>query len=216
MSALTILFDFKSPHACLALAPTLAMLAELSISADWQPLLVAPQQRPEQAEQPDDRGAAHRWHRARYRLMDLRRYAAAQEFGEDCFSDARLFDCGSGRVAAAGYLWGQQRFPQSQSGLLTGLFERFWQGELDINSIAQVDQAMTELTEADTGFADNSELALSQLDVQQSALQEAGMFDVPGYLIEDNLYYGRQHLPVVRWLLQGGQGHPPAWGKYDS
>jgi 2-hydroxychromene-2-carboxylate isomerase len=216
MSALTILFDFKSPHAYLALAPTLAMLDELSVTADWQPLLVAPQQRPEQPDQADDRGAAHRWHRACYRLMDLRRYAAVQKFGEGCFSDARLFDCGPGRVAAAGYLWGQQRFPQSQSGLLTGLFERFWQGELDINSIAQVDQAITELTKADTGFADNAQLALTQLDVQQSTLQEAGMFDVPGYLVDDNLYYGRQHLPVVRWLLQGAQGHPPAWGKYDS
>jgi 2-hydroxychromene-2-carboxylate isomerase len=216
MTTLTILFDFKSPHAYLALAPTLGMLDELSITADWQPLLVSPQQRPEQPESSDDRGGQHRWHRARYRLMDLRRYAAVQNFGEDCFNDARLFDCGPGRVAAAAYLWGTQQYPKLPQELLTGLFGKFWNSELDLNSIAEIDQAMTELVSAESGFSGNAERALAELETQQGRLQEAGLFDVPGYLVEDNLYYGRQHLPMVHWLLRGGEAQPPAWGRYSA
>ena len=215
MPTLTVLFDFKSPHAYLALAPTLKMLDELAITADWQPLLVAPQQRPVEPELADDRGGMHRWHRACYRLADLRRYAAVQGMPDDCFSDARLFDCGSGQVAAAAFLWAQQQFPDQHQKLLAGLFVQFWNGELDVNSVTEVDQAMTGLVGQDSGFSGHSEQALIELAALQEQQAQAGQFDVPGYLVDDNLYYGRQHLPMVRWLLQGGEGHPPAWGRYN-
>ena len=82
MPDLTVVFDFKSPHAYLSLEPTLSMLEDLDVQAKWQPKLVAAQQRARQPEVADDRGAAHRWHRALYRINDLRRYARARGLAE--------------------------------------------------------------------------------------------------------------------------------------
>ena len=42
-----------------------------------------------------------------------------------------------------------------------------------------------------------------------AALREAGIFDVPAYVIEREIFFGRQHLPMVRWLLSGKAGEPP-------
>lgn len=214
--ALTFLFDVKSPHAYLALQPTLEMLDELSQEVDWQPLLVAPQERAQKPPVDGDRGAHHRWHRAAYRVRDLRRYALARGFAEDCFSDARLFDCGAAREAAAGILWCQIHEPRQIRQVVSGLFERFWRDSLDLNSASDVDTAMNEIVGAEIGFKNHVAEAMTMLDTQQAQLREAGCFDVPGYLLADEVYYGRQHLPVVKWLLQGGSGHSPAWGRYQE
>lgn len=42
-----------------------------------------------------------------------------------------------------------------------------------------------------------------------SGLREMGVFDVPAYLVEDDLFLGRQHLPMIRWLLTGRRGPAP-------
>jgi 2-hydroxychromene-2-carboxylate isomerase len=214
--ALTFLFDVKNPHAYLALQPTLDMLDELSLEVVWQPLLVAPQERAQKPGAGGDRGGEHRWHRAHYRIRDLRRYALARGFAEDCFSDARLFDCGAGREAAAGILWCQTHEREQIRDVVTGLFERFWRGSLDLNSASDIDAALSEITGAESGFRNHLDEAMTMLDTQQAQLREAGCFDVPGYLLADEVYYGRQHLPVVKWLLEGAHGHSPAWGRYQE
>jgi 2-hydroxychromene-2-carboxylate isomerase len=40
-------------------------------------------------------------------------------------------------------------------------------------------------------------------------LHEAGLFNVPGYVVDEEIYFGRQHLAMIRWLLTDKQGHPP-------
>jgi 2-hydroxychromene-2-carboxylate isomerase len=214
MAELTVVFDFKSPHAYLALEPTLAMLTELDQRANWQPTLVAPQQRPRRPEVAGDRGAAHRWHRAVYRINDLRRYARARGLADDCFSDARLFDCGSGEVAAAGYQWAQRRAPEAGTRLLQQLFAGFWLGDLDINDGSQVAAVIEDCTGLD--YAQASDEALAEFAAAQEPLQEYGIVDVPGYLVGEHVYCGRQHLAMVQWHLCGEAGNAPAWGRYPE
>ncbi len=45
-------------------------------------------------------------------------------------------------------------------------------------------------------------------EIQNAAL-EAGIFDVPSYLIDGEIFLGRQHLPMIRWLLSDRRGQPP-------
>jgi 2-hydroxychromene-2-carboxylate isomerase len=40
-------------------------------------------------------------------------------------------------------------------------------------------------------------------------LQERGLFQVPAYLVEEEVFYGRQHLPMIRWILAGRSGPIP-------
>ena len=216
MTALTILFDIRNPQSFLALAPTIELLDELKADADWQPLLMALPKAVAKPAEHAERGEWHRWHRAQYRLADLRRYGHSRGLPDDCFTPARLFDAGEGRVAAAACLWCQAHAPDLQLSLLSSLFQRFWLDQLDLDSPTQVLEVMTAVTGQDMGFGDDIEQALSALDAQQNLLRELGCFEVPGYLIADQTYYGRQHLPMVRWHLQGEPGDPPVWGRYGQ
>jgi hypothetical protein len=38
---------------------------------------------------------------------------------------------------------------------------------------------------------------------------EAGIFGVPGYELEGEYFFGREHLPMVRWILGGRNGNAP-------
>ena len=38
---------------------------------------------------------------------------------------------------------------------------------------------------------------------------DAGIFGVPGYVLEGEYYFGREHLPMVRWMLTGRKGASP-------
>ena len=46
-------------------------------------------------------------------------------------------------------------------------------------------------------------------DASQLAVFEAGIFGVPGYVLEGEYFFGREHLPMVRWILAGRQGGAP-------
>lgn len=216
MTVLTVLFDIKNPLSFLALQPTVEMLDRLQLEADWQPLLVASQKRVEQPAESADRGELHRWHRAEYRLADLRRYGQARGLPADWISEERLFNCGEGRAAAAACLWCRQHEPDLSLALLSSLFQRFWQGQLDLNSLEQMQQVLIAVTGRHLGLVEQAADALVLLEAQQLSLRDAGCFDVPGYLVAGKTYYGRQHLPMVEWHLQGEPGNPPAWGRYEQ
>ena len=38
---------------------------------------------------------------------------------------------------------------------------------------------------------------------------DAGVFGVPTYLVADEMWFGREHLPRVSWLLSGQPGRAP-------
>ena len=40
-------------------------------------------------------------------------------------------------------------------------------------------------------------------------LRERGLVQVPAYIVEDEVFYGRQHLPMIRWILAGRSGPVP-------
>ena len=217
MSELTVLFDFKNPYSYLAHEPTCRLLEELGVTAQWQPLLVPGLKTPIQPESgasrgdwpSASRGNWHRWYRGNYRLMDLRRYAAARRLPAHVFTDARLLAPVRGDVTAAGFLWLDRFAPGKTGEYLSRVFSAYWEGDLALDNPRAVGE-IVQLLAQDVAFAETElESALTMLDEQQTALLAAGYFTVPGYLLGDQVYYGRQHLPMLRWQLQGRTGPPP-------
>ncbi len=49
----------------------------------------------------------------------------------------------------------------------------------------------------------------AQFDQLQLDLRQAGVFSVPAYLIDADIFMGRQHLPMIRWILSDRRGEPP-------
>ena len=56
-------------------------------------------------------------------------------------------------------------------------------------------------------FADGPGRALH--DATNEAAFDAGVFGVPTYLVGDEMWFGREHLPRVEWLLGGAAGPAP-------
>ncbi len=49
----------------------------------------------------------------------------------------------------------------------------------------------------------------NQLDLVQAGLEEAGIFLSPAYVYSGEIFQGRQHLPLLRWMMSGREGEPP-------
>ena len=43
----------------------------------------------------------------------------------------------------------------------------------------------------------------------QERLVAAGLFNAPAYLVGEEVFFGRAHLPMIRWLLTDRAGPPP-------
>ena len=46
-------------------------------------------------------------------------------------------------------------------------------------------------------------------DAMQPAIFDAGIFGVPTYVIDGEIFFGREHLPRIRWMLGGRRGPAP-------
>jgi 2-hydroxychromene-2-carboxylate isomerase len=201
-SQLRVVIDFKSPQAYLATAPTCAMADELGITIEWQPLVVTPSKIPAAPAAGDDRGARHRRFRADYLERDIARYAADRglAIGDlDRRKDSTL--------AAIGLLWAQRQGPAIARAYVERVFQRYWQEELDIEDERSLRAILTEIEAPVSGFESFVQGdGRTQLARIQSELRDLGVFEVPTYLLNDDIFLGRQHLPLVRSRLSAGVG----------
>lgn len=201
----TVCIDFKNPKAYLALRPTLALEADLGTTFDWLPLIVSPLSRPQPQRDGEDRGARHRRIRAQYYERDLRRYASVYglELGD-------LYRNPDVSLASIGLLWARQHSAAAVRVYLHAVFEGYWRGNLDIESAPAIARLLAD-SGADTALWSSYATAAGreQLEQTTATLRGAGLFDVPAYIVEGEIFFGRQHLPMVRWLLSGRIGEPP-------
>ncbi len=206
---LVVLLDLRHPLACLALEPTLEMLDALGLETgpdvDWLPLPVPPLKAPGDAGPDDDRGTRHRRYRAEAIAREIQTYGAAQgRVLEEPYRD------GPADAAVRGWLWLRARHrPRLVEGL-RALFDAYWRVDLDPADDAQV-AAVLDAVEADgPGFRSwSAEAGAREAESLAGRLREIGLFNVPAYVVEDEVFYGRQHLPMIRWILEGRTGRVP-------
>ncbi len=192
---LTVAVDIKSPECFLALAPTRALARDLDLDIDWLPIVTAPR-RP--APEGDDRGSRHKRHRVTYRQRDLARYARAAGLtlrDPDRSPDSSLV--GAAMLAAKAHS------ARTLHAFLDIAFERYWKTELDIEDRDAVAATLREVGVSDPPEAPDAFAAL------QDSLAAAGLFDAPAYLVDEEVFFGRAHLPMVRWILEGRVGRGP-------
>ncbi len=194
-ASLTVAVDIKSPECYLALSPTRALARDLDIDIDWLPI-VTPPRRP--APEGDGRSARHKRHRVAYRQRDLARYAKAA--GLTLRDPERGPD--SSLVGAA-MLAAKAHSGRALHAFLDLAFERYWNVALDIEDPDAVAAALREIGVPDAPVASGTFAAL------QESLAAAGLFDAPAYLVDEEVFFGRAHLPMIRWILEGRVGPGP-------
>ena len=190
---LSIVIDFKSPNAYLALRPSFELVDSLGIDVEWIPFAAEPIKpyAPVAADAP--RGARHRWIRAQYWAKDLERYAERQGLTlKEIHRDPDV------SLPGMGLQWLKRNAPDHIRSYLKQCFQGWWSGTLEIES----EDAVAALIES-TEFVDYCRgQGRLEWEILQGQLLAAGIFEVPSYVVGNELYLGRQHLPMVRKLLQ--------------
>lgn len=208
---LIVYVDFKSPYAFIAVRPTQELAASLGIAIDWRPLTLDIPSFLGSARL-DDRGRvaeANRtpaqWTGVKYAYRDARRYATLA--GHELRGTVKIWDTD---LAGMGLLWAKAQGDAPLARYLELIYVPFWKRALDVEDVAVVESALAAAGADTRGFRAHwlGEGRARYRAVQQRIF-DAGIFGVPGYVVEGEYYWGREHLPRIRWILSGRVGHAP-------
>ena len=192
-------FDYISTASLLAFAPTCALADESGVPIEWLPVPGNARPAATGAKRGDESvSERHSRVRAEYVAMDVARYARWQ--GIEINRDSAGVDSA---LACAGGLWadrhGVARDYHQQ------VFTGFWAGRLDIEDGATLKSVLDGL--GAPGFDDRD--VEGALAAHRVSVEDRGVHMLPAYLVEDQVFVGRAHLPMIRWILQGRDGPGP-------
>jgi 2-hydroxychromene-2-carboxylate isomerase len=202
---LTVLLDIRHPLAYLALHPTLELADSLHVDINWLPLTTPTLKPPSAAAPDDDRGVRHRRYRAEALGREIEAYGAAQGL---VLRD--YYRAGNADAATLGWLWVRRVHRRELQKYLVELFRAYWSLEIDPEDTAEIEGLIDGLGLDATAFSDWArEAGPAAAEAIASEIRERGLFQVPAYVIEDEVFYGRQHLPMIEWILNGRAGATP-------
>ena len=203
MRTVTVYTDYKSPYAYLAKDPTYEMAAVCGARLDWLPYTLDIPSYLGSAEIGADGKLVsanrdpHQWRKVRYAYMDCRREANRR--GLTLRGTQKIWDSS---IANIGLLWAKQQGDALLRGYSDRVFERFWRRELNIEDPAVVEAVMREAGVETAGFADYlAGPGRAEHDSIRAAAEEAGIFGVPSYVVDGELFWGRENLPAIRERL---------------
>lgn len=202
---LTIFFDVTSISGYLAFAPTCELIERTGAQARWLPVSLGRSGsfwlvgEDGMSDEPLSRGAQHKAARKRHLKMDALRYARRR--GLEVVPLDRSWNTELANKA----LVYANRFDAGQA-LLAELLPAFWRAQLDIESVDRLAATLARVlpqTEADgfVAFADADGIA--ELAAVTAEANEIGIIDSPAYLVDGELFFGRQHLATLEAMLLG-------------
>ncbi|MEQ8663868.1 MAG: DsbA family protein [Gammaproteobacteria bacterium] len=197
MTRVAYYFDYKSPYAYLADAASQALAAAPGVVLEWVPYTL---QIPKylgaarlDADGRDTLGTRndHQWRRVRYAYMDCRREANRR--GLTIRGPRRIFDSVPAHAAFL-YVSGRPGWARFHAAV----FERFWRRELDIEDAGALRAVLEECGFDGAGLADwLAGEGRAAHDALQAAAEAAGVFGVPSWRVDDELWWGLERLPRV-------------------
>ena len=232
---LTVYINFASLPSWLALNPLQTMVEQTGVVLDWYPLIRTEQAMPGKNIAPDKTQAAEdpladykaRRARAKSRYVASERARMCERLGIDADSANRSFDP---LMLSSGLLWLKTLEPQQRQyfDYCRAAFRRAFIECADVESVAGIKQLFagladqsgsaetdapltspTNMDEADGfhAFAIHQTDALNHVRTQ---LPATGILHTPAFVLDGEVFHGREHIPLLTWMLQGRRGAPPA------
>ena len=199
----TAYIDYKSPSAYLAKDLAYELERDFAVRVDWLPYVLDIPSFLGSA-RVDDSGRvieeernAHQWRRVRYSYMDCRRQARKR--GLVIRGPQKIWDSA---LAACGMLYAKRQGDAVLRRYNHIIFERFWKRELDIEDPDVIGAMLAESGANTTGFsAYSAGEGRGELDRICRAAEAIGVFGVPSFVVDGELFWGREHLPDIRAML---------------
>jgi 2-hydroxychromene-2-carboxylate isomerase len=201
----TVYIDYKSPYAYLAKDPVYELERECRVRLDWLPYILdipsflGSARVDATGRLVDQARNAHQWRRVRYSYMDCRRQANKR--GLVIRGPLKIWDS---TLAACGMLYAKRHGEAVLRRYHDLTFERFWKRELDIEDPDVVRAVLSDAGGDPAGFPEfltgDGRQALDRICRTAEAL---GVFGVPSFVIDGELFWGREHLADIRGMLEG-------------
>lgn len=208
---LIVYLDVKSPYAYLAKDPTRALQSQFNIEIDWRPLtlnipsFLGSAKADDSGEVVESNRTPRQWQSVRYAYMDAKRYARRRDIL--LYGPRKIWDTS---LVHMSWMYVQAETPTQFDTYIDRVFEAFWRRELDVESVDALSEVMYACDIDAAGFQSFSlGEGREQHDSFQAMLHPVGIFGVPTYVVEGEIFFGREHLPMVRWILGGRQGPMP-------
>ena len=201
-SRIIVYTDYKSPYAFLAKDLAYGLERDLRVRVEWRPYLLDLASRYGSA-RVDANGRVleenrdpHQWRRVRYSYMDCRRQARKR--GLVIRGTHKIWDS---TLALAGMLCAQRAGDTVFRRYHDMVFERFWQRALDIEDMAVIAAVLTEAGADGAGFAAAARARCDEVAEISRAAEALGVFGVPTFVVDGELFWGSEHLPDIRAIL---------------
>jgi 2-hydroxychromene-2-carboxylate isomerase len=203
LRTITVYSDYKSPYAYLAKDLAYELERDFAVRLDWLPYVLDIPSFLGSARVDGERRVieearnAHQWRRVRYSYMDCRRQANKR--GLVIRGPQKIWDS---ILAACGMLWAKRRGDAVLRRYHDIVFERFWKRELDIENPEVIGAVLAEAGAEEAGFVAYA-AGEGPREVEEicSAAETIGVFGVPTFVIDGELFWGREHLPDIRAML---------------
>jgi 2-hydroxychromene-2-carboxylate isomerase len=202
MRHITVYSDYKSPYAYLAKDLAYELERDFPVRLEWLPYVL---------DIPSFLGSArvdaggtvleqdrnaHQWRRVRYSYMDCRRQARKR--GLVIRGPQKIWDS---TLAAAGMLHAKRAGDAVFRRYHDAVFERFWKRELDIEDVAVIAALLTGAGADGAAFAAQAQAGRDEVAAISRAAETNGVFGVPSFVVDGELFWGREHLPDIRAML---------------
>ncbi|NND69702.1 MAG: hypothetical protein HKN19_19080, partial [Halioglobus sp.] len=206
-----VYIDFKSPYAYLAVEPTRELERELGMQFDWRPFVLdipsylGSARLGKGGEVVEQNRSMEQWSGVKYAYYDCRRYARLR--GLTIRGTEKIWNT---NLVATAMLWARRQGYEAVQAFIDAVYPPFWVRELDVESEDVIARVLDALGLDGTAFLDWAHAeGLAQNAQLQSEAFAAGVYGVPTYVVGEERYFGREHLPRIRWQLQGGAGTGP-------
>ncbi|MFT5656689.1 MAG: 2-hydroxychromene-2-carboxylate isomerase, partial [Arenicella sp.] len=208
-SPVIVYIDIKSPYAYLAVQPTRELEHELGLKFDWRPFVLdipsylGSASLDKSGNVAEQNRSAEQWAGVKYAYADCRRYASLSNM--TIRGTVKIWDT---NLISTAMLWAKQHNHQVLDKFIDLVYQPFWKRQLDIDDISIIEDLLDNAGADGSKFsnwANREGFAINQ-KLQDDAF-DAGIYGVPTYIVNDQMYFGREHLPRVRWQL-GDQSKP--------
>jgi 2-hydroxychromene-2-carboxylate isomerase len=196
--------DYKSPYAFLAKDLIYELEDQFDVKLEWLPYTLdipsylGSARLDERGEVIESSRNAHQWRRVRYSYMDCRRQARKR--GLVVLGTRKIWDSS---LAAIGMLWAKRQGESRFRGYHDRIFERFWRRDLDIEDPTAIAAVLSEVDAETTGFTDYlAGQGRIEHDTIRESAEAAGVFGVPSFIVDGELFWGREHLADIREKLR--------------
>lgn len=208
---LILYLDFKSPYAYLAKDPALQLEKQFGIEIDWRPLtlnipsFLGSAKVNERKEVIEENRSEDQWRAVRYAYYDVKRYARQRDIL--IYGPRKIWDTNLAHIA---WLYAKSQGRDVMMRFINLVYERFWRRKFNVEDLGEVTHA---LSVSGCCVDDFEEFATgegkSQLCELQRRVNEDGIFGVPTFVIDSEVFFGREHLPMIEWILEGKRGLAP-------